>query len=270
VRVRAADSPAGWTFVRVEDTGVGIAPEQLDRIWEAFEQADASRTRKFGGSGLGLTISRHLARLMGGDITVRSQPGLGSSFVLWLPAADPADARTEASTTTAASDALDVLAERRDATGLAEVAEALVSEAERVLATYAARLRADPAVPHAHAQGETQLEDHASTFIVDMAQCLLLVGQDGPEAVEMLRDGSAIQRLIAGRHGAQRARLGWTGWEMRREYEILRDEIHAAVRRRATRADLAAEARALALIDHMLARAEDASLATLQDTAAES
>jgi PAS domain S-box-containing protein len=77
------------TFIKVEDTGVGILPDQLDRIWEAFVQVDASRTRVIGGSGLGLTISRHLARLMGGDITVRSEPGLGSAFVVWLPAAEP-------------------------------------------------------------------------------------------------------------------------------------------------------------------------------------
>ena len=148
-----------------------------------------------------------------------------------------------------------------------EISEALVAETERILATYAARLRADPAMPHAHDQRESRLEDHGSTFLVDVAQCLLVVGEGSAESAEMLRDGSVIQRLIAGRHGAQRARLAWTEGEVRREYAVLREEVHAAVRRRGTRGDTAAEARALELIDQMLARAEAESVAILRATA---
>lgn len=86
----------------VRDSGIGMSPEQLGRLFEPFSQADASTTKVFGGTGLGLTISRRLARLLGGDITVESQPGEGSVFRLCLqlqPAAevtaeidDPADA----------------------------------------------------------------------------------------------------------------------------------------------------------------------------------
>ncbi|AHG88753.1 PAS sensor protein [Gemmatirosa kalamazoonensis] len=277
-RTPAVPEPAtGWTFIKVEDTGIGIASEQLDKVWEAFEQADASRTRKFGGSGLGLTISRHLARLMGGEITVRSEPGLGSSFVLWLPAADPAEVGPGGSTApepvpsvaVAETDPMAALSDvtPTDAAGLAHISEALVSETERILATYAARLRADLGTPHAHGQADAQLEDHGSTFLVDVAQCLLVIGQDGPEAAEMLRDGSAIQHLIAARHGAQRARLGWQESEMRREYAILREEIHAAVRR-SRRAEATAEERAIEVINHMLARAEEESITILRVTTA--
>ena len=76
----------------VIDTGIGIAPDQLPQLFQKFSQADSSNTRRFGGTGLGLTISRELARLMRGSIEVESQQGKGSTFIVTLPLARPAGA----------------------------------------------------------------------------------------------------------------------------------------------------------------------------------
>ncbi|HXX12287.1 MAG TPA: GAF domain-containing protein, partial [Burkholderiales bacterium] len=82
---RDQSADGGWLSFSVMDTGIGISPEQLGRLFEEFSQADATTTRKYGGTGLGLAVSRRLCRLMGGDITVTSEPGKGSTFTVRLP-----------------------------------------------------------------------------------------------------------------------------------------------------------------------------------------
>jgi PAS domain S-box-containing protein len=78
-----------WLIFRVRDTGIGMTPEQLQKIFQPFVQADATTTRKYGGTGLGLTISRKLSQMMGGDISVESEFGKGTQFTLELPAQPP-------------------------------------------------------------------------------------------------------------------------------------------------------------------------------------
>ncbi len=81
----AEERVAPWATITVQDNGVGISPNDLERIFQPFVQVDGGYTRSHGGTGLGLTISRNLAQMMGGDITVESVLGEGSRFTVWLP-----------------------------------------------------------------------------------------------------------------------------------------------------------------------------------------
>ncbi|MGE3707618.1 MAG: ATP-binding protein [Vicinamibacterales bacterium] len=91
---------APWVQIAVQDTGIGLAPEEAARLFTEFTQADASTTRKYGGSGLGLAISQRLCRLMGGAISVDSVKGRGSTFTISLPLDGPQTAAERAASTT--------------------------------------------------------------------------------------------------------------------------------------------------------------------------
>jgi len=89
VRVAARKVRNGSSFVEfaISDTGIGMTPEQQAKLFEEFSQADATTAQRFGGTGLGLAITRKLARMMGGDVTVTSELGKGSVFIVRLPGA---------------------------------------------------------------------------------------------------------------------------------------------------------------------------------------
>ena len=82
---------SAWTYIRVEDTGIGISAKEGETVFQPFVQVDPGNTRKQGGAGLGLAIGLELARRMGGDLTLRSAPGVGSCFTLWLPSGTRAE-----------------------------------------------------------------------------------------------------------------------------------------------------------------------------------
>jgi signal transduction histidine kinase/CheY-like chemotaxis protein len=75
-----------WLAFRVSDTGIGMTPEQISRLFRAFTQADESTSRRYGGTGLGLALTKKFCQLMGGDVSVASEPGKGSTFTIELPA----------------------------------------------------------------------------------------------------------------------------------------------------------------------------------------
>jgi signal transduction histidine kinase len=76
---------AFWITLAVADTGIGMTPEQMGKLFQEFSQASSSTASKYGGTGLGLAISRRFCQMMGGDITVASEPGRGSTFTIRLP-----------------------------------------------------------------------------------------------------------------------------------------------------------------------------------------
>ena len=267
-----------WAYVRVEDTGPGIPPNRLEAIFEPFVQADMSLTRRHGGTGLGLAISRRLARLMGGDLVARSEVGVGSAFLLWLPAApsgevDPAGAESGGARPSRAREPAVFPSwpvpggapVRRGA--LAEISDSILDELETILKRYIERLRRDPLTPSAHGEEAHRVEDHLATFLADLAATLGNMEAPDSEATEALLDASAIQRTIASTHGAQRARLGWAEDEVRHEFEIIGEELADAVRRAAPRRVSTADGereeevnRAVTLLHQLLATASRRSV----------
>ena len=227
-----------WCYVRVADTGIGIPADQLSSIFDPFTQATRPKSaaqndrrspysREHGGTGLGLTISRRLARLMGGDVTVESTVGVGTTFTLWLPA--PVDSDVEGAVVPGVQ-----IPERRSgsrhAPGLALVGRALRDRAAALLEMHVRHLRTDFRAPKAERLSDIDLEDHLDTLLTELAQSLTTIEQAGGQSSSGLRDGSAIQKVLAQRHGAQRASLGWREEDVGREVRLLKDEIEHELR----------------------------------------
>jgi signal transduction histidine kinase len=239
------EAPRGgkpWAYIRVSDSGPGIAPQFMSRLFEPFVQADGALTREKGGTGLGLAISRRLARRMGGDITVRSKLGAGAIFTLWLPtprAESPAQRAHSVDVgmsrrTPSPSMAIDAVdGEHLDNAAYAvlhAIGTRLSTDAETIAERYVAALRADGSFPGARQLRGVQLRDHATPFIGLLASHLTIIGETQGKEPELLGDGGHVQRLMAELHGAQRHRLGWSETDIEREIHILFNEVERAIR----------------------------------------
>lgn len=216
-----------WILFRVADSGEGVRPEDAERIFEPFVQGAAGLTRPYGGTGLGLPISRRLARLMDGDVFVEPGSGRGATFVLRLPASD--DVPDTAPPAPPSSGGGEAAAGSRRA--LAEAAEALMRETDAAVAEFVRRARADPALEFGEGAGDVAVADHLGTLLTDVANSLALLADAQGPAGELLADGSRIQRLIGELHGAGRRRLGWSEAQLRREMEIARSACLEAMTR---------------------------------------
>ena len=123
---------------RVSDTGLGMTPEQLGKLFQAFSQADVSTTKRFGGTGLGLAITKHFCTMLGGDVTVESTPGVGSIFTITLPdqVEGAAPVPLPASEAETSDGRPSVLVVDDDPTAQSLLARTLDKEGYRVIAAY--------------------------------------------------------------------------------------------------------------------------------------
>ena len=203
IRLNIAAAATGWTSehpvlnqagtviaFEVSDTGIGIAPEKQKIIFEAFQQADAGTSRKYGGTGLGLAISRELSHLLGGELTLRSSPGQGSSFTLYLPLkyVGPASARTVGNVL-----ASPMPATREGGHPAPFAVHSVVSTSVRVADATPEQIPDDRGDVHPGDPTLLIIEDdpHYARVLVDLARdkgFKVLVAQRGADALELARD----------------------------------------------------------------------------------
>jgi signal transduction histidine kinase len=246
-----------WFYLRVTDTGIGMAPETLEKIFDPFVQAESAHTRTREGAGLGLTISRRLARLMHGDLTVRSALAKGSTFTLWLRAAGPRPHPTR-ETHALNHDGVHSVAGFANAGGL------LQREVGDIMDAFVERLRTEPIVESAGELPAADLSDHVGTFVANVAGLLTVIESGRARSATLLPDAAHIQSTIADRHGAQRAELGWSAAALRREWTILCEEIEAALRRHAPALPESTIPEVFAVIERLIEQAMETSWAALQ------
>ncbi|HEX4469222.1 MAG TPA: hypothetical protein VH080_06790 [Gemmatimonadaceae bacterium] len=143
---------------------------------------------------------------------------------------------------------------------MADVGELVLREIETILEAVIVRVRDNQLVAGAKALKFSQLVDHHPSFLADLAGMLIAVEEAEGQPSNLIADGTEIQRLIAERHGAQRARLGWSAENLRGEYTLVRDEIARVIRRRARAISDTAIDEGLVILDRMLEQAQESSI----------
>jgi signal transduction histidine kinase len=244
-----------YAYWRVSDTGVGIPSDGLASIFDPFTQVDKGRTRHAEGSGLGLTISRRLARLMKGDLTVRSTPGQGSVFTLWLPSVSESEA--------AGASAKNAAKAHSASQGLADIGEAVLGEIGTIVREFVQRVRSANLGSTSYALRSSEIADHVGTYLADVASILIALDDSRGRPSTILADGTQIQRLVAEQHGAQRAELGWSAEELRQEWAILREETERAIKRRVVGTDREVVTQSLLVLRRFVEQGEELSCRAL-------
>ncbi len=210
---------------RISDTGSGIPEDKQSSIFDPFVQAETGHSRSSEGSGLGLTISRRLARLMGGDLVVASEVGVGSTFTLCMPA--DSTARLAEVPTPIAGEAVRT---ERNVNGFAKVGRALLAAMDDTVFTFVERIRGDQSLNVAAGLKFSQIADHFPTLLADIAGALVMIEELKGQPSLLLADATEIQRLVSERHGVQRRALGWNEASVRREFMIVREEVERVIR----------------------------------------
>ncbi|HYH81763.1 MAG TPA: ATP-binding protein, partial [Longimicrobium sp.] len=266
-RAQTDGAGASWLDFVVTDTGEGVKPEDAERIFEPFVQGAAGLTRPHGGTGLGLPISRRLARLMGGDVTV-DRTGPGATFTLRLPAgasspAPSGEPRPRAERPRHPREDADRAAAGR---GLAEAGKTLMRQIGQTVDEFVARARAEPVLAFTDEMSDVDVADHLGTLVTDVANSLSILGNAGGEPSDLLADGSKIQRVIGELHGAQRERMGWTEDQLLREVELVREVCLGSLTRTLAGEPRAAEA-AISALDWLLGERKRACLSGFRGSA---
>jgi PAS domain S-box-containing protein len=246
-----------WVTVEVEDTGRGIHESELGRIFEPFVQAAPDgKTERASGTGLGLTISRRFARLMGGDLTVQSTVGVGSCFTLWLPCAE---GERGLPATNSWPRAADWPSSPGAVTGLSAVGQIILERTEPLESELVRRLRADPELPSSSKADRSELANHTAAYLATLAKMLTTMDESGGEPA-LQKDGEDILGVVADRHGCQRRRIGWSRAQLQREYQVLHDLLDSFLRREATDRVSGDLTEILGIVHRIVDQAEVASL----------
>jgi signal transduction histidine kinase/CheY-like chemotaxis protein len=195
VRCDGAEGPSPRLAVEVVDTGIGLTPEQKERLFKPFTQADASTTRRFGGTGLGLTICKRLAGLLRGDLTIESSPGRGSVFTFSIPTGDLSGVPMLESATEAMLAPEKKVSTAKNAAGGVRV---LLAEDgpdnQRLIATYLRRSGAEVTiVENGRLAVEAALAATYDLILMDMQMPVL----DGYGATSQLRQGGYAAPIVA-------------------------------------------------------------------------
>jgi hypothetical protein len=198
---------------------------------------------------------------MGGDLTLNSTEGKGSTFCLWLPAAGKASEMEQGFEPPPTTEKL-----QQEVEGLSDVGEALTMELGPTVSRIVDRLRGDPSMSIASGLKNSQLADHIGTFLADVAGALVIIEEFEGQPSPLLADATEIQRLVSERHGAQRARLGWTESALRREFMIIREELEAVVRRTLQRSRRLQVEDAVAVLERFLDQSEYVAVRALEAT----